>query len=146
MLKLFEFLFWCTVLMKWELFPRHYYPGIVDWEHIVEKTYCVPPTLMRTVCFVRQKEWLESFCFIFLFSFCSWSFFLFLAVGWPFKQLEANTKYSFMPDILYNIFSPELLFPESSHCWWSFCTFVTLCICVNVPVSLESTIFMTPKL
>lgn len=65
--NLFEFLFWSTVLMKWELFPRHWNPGKGVWDHFVEQTNCVPPTLMRTAGFVRQEEWLESFCFLFLF-------------------------------------------------------------------------------
>lgn len=60
--NLFEFLSWSTVLMKWELFPRHWNPGKVGLGALW--TDFVLPTLTCTVGFVRQEEWLELFCFV----------------------------------------------------------------------------------
>lgn len=120
--NLFEFLFWSTVLMKWELFPRHWNPGNGGWEHFVEQTSLVLPTLMRTAGFVRQEEWLE---FIFFFSF-DFIFFSTLADGWHFYQLEAHKKYSFKREknsICFTLISRS---PKSSLCWWSFMHFCEL--------------------
>ena len=122
--NLFEFLFWSTVLMKWELFPRHWNPGKGGWENFVEQKNFVPPTLMRTAGFVRQEEWLEFFFFFFP----SFDFILFsiLAVVWYFKPLEAHRKYGFRwKKILFvSLLSPVP--PKSSLCWWSFMHFCEL--------------------
>lgn len=53
---------YCTHEMR-AFFPRHWNPGKGGWEHFVEQTSFVPPTLMRTAGFVRQEEWLEFFFF-----------------------------------------------------------------------------------
>lgn len=139
--NLFEFLFWSTVLMKWELFPRHWNPGEEGREGF-DQIDKAPPTLMRTAGFVRQEEWLEFFFFI-VFHLI---FFSTLADGWYFEQLEAHRKYSFRQKKKSTRFNFISLSPKSSlHCW-SFMHFCELWLC-NCCHFLEMTICsQTPKI
>lgn len=61
-------LVWVSILKYCTHEMRAFFQGIEiqekgGWEHFVEQTSFVPPTLMRTAGFVRQ-EWLEFFLFV----------------------------------------------------------------------------------
>lgn len=129
--NLFKFLFWSTVLMKWELFPRLWNPGKRGLGGL--RTGKHGPSRPDAHSGLCKKNDLNFFSFFFFLSF---DFILFstLADGWHFKQLEAHRKYSFMQEKKKSIHLPSHSFNGSS-CWWSFlCTFVN-CNCVNVSVS-----------
>lgn len=126
--NLFEFPFWSTVLMKWELFPRHWNPGKGGWEHFVEQTNLVPPTLMRTAGFVRQEEWLEFFFLVLIWSFSR----LWQLVGILNSLRLTGSTASCKTKSYLLIF--YLVPPNHPFAGGHLCTFVS-CNCVNVPVS-----------
>lgn len=133
--NLLEFQFWSTVLMKWELFPRHWNPGKGGWEHFVKQTNFVPPTLMRTAGFVRQEEWLEFIFFLFV---CFLVLILSFSLLWQLVgilnslRLTGSTALCETKSYLLVFYLP--FSPDPPFAGGHLCTFVS-CNCVNVPVS-----------
>ena len=136
-----SFYFWSTVLMKWELFPRHWNPGKGGGEHLVEQTNLVPPTPMRTAGFVRQEEWLELLLFLVLilsFSLLWQLFGIWNSLRLTGSSASTRTEWGVFVSLLSPAPPPPQSPPFAGGHW---CTFVS-CNCVNVPVSIFS---QTPK-